>query len=386
MVRQPNQFTNPWKPKEDEILDLWETDPDITLEILDSLLPNRSVFGIGRRINRRHLKKCSLKKEEIKLKKEKIDLNKFGKAMIDKLRKEKSLIKIPKTRKLFKGKIKEESVLEISDCHFGKENHWLDMDSGEDFLTYNTEIAVAEANRLVDSVYGINKLLSKSYDIERLNIFGLGDLVEGDLIYSGQRFFIEAGVGNQMLFTVKVLTNLIQEFLKMFKFIRFINVPGNHGRMVRKEFSHPFYNNFDFLAGKMLQQIFKGEKRIEIITPEGFEFKTQIYGWNYWLSHGAQIRSWAGLPWYGIVKYSKSVRTEMPEINRICLAHFHQLFKVPIASDLYTLVNGCWIEKDSFAWQGWKRQTKPEQLYFGVSPKRPETWSFPLTLVPKEEF
>ena len=230
--------------------------------------------------------------------KERIELEKFGRTLIDKLRSEKSLVKIPKRRKIFRGKLKESAVLLLSDMHIGLENYFVDLDTGEATLTYNIEIAVKEANRLIDSIAGINQLLSKSYDIDTLYIFALGDLVEGDIIIQNQKFFIEAGVGNQMLFTVKLLTNMIQELLKMFKNVKMINIAGNHGRMTRRAYvPQPFYNNFDFLIGKMLQQVFRNEPRVEIQTPEAWFFRTKIYNWQYFLHHGATIRSWLGIPY-----------------------------------------------------------------------------------------
>lgn len=315
---------------------------------------------------------------------EKIPAEKLGRTLIERLREEKSLIKVPKRKKIFKGKLKESAILLLSDSHFGKENHFVDMDTGKDYLTYNTEIAIQEANRLVDAVSSINQLLAPSYNIDTLHIFTLGDLVEGQDLFVNQELLIEAGVGNQMLFTVKIISDLIRELLREFQNVKMINIPGNHGRLKRRAYrSGIYYNNFDFLAGKMLQTIFEKEKRVEIRTPETFGFLTKVNGWYYWLSHGAQIRSWSGLPWYGIVRYGKSIKNELPETDIICLGHFHQNFEVPIASNLSTIVNGCWIEKDSYCWDQWKRMTVPRQTYFGVSPKRPRSWSFTLDLKPK---
>lgn len=317
-------------------------------------------------------------------KKVRIQLDRFGSAMIDKLRQEESLVKIPKQRKVFKGKLKESAVLVLSDMHLGLENYFIDLETGESILTYDVEIAIKEANRLLDGISGINQLLSRSYNIETLYIFALGDLVEGDIIIQNQQFFIEAGVGNQMLLAVKLITNLIQELLKTFKQIKLINIAGNHGRMTRRaNIPQPFYNNFDFLTGKMLQEVFRQEKRVNIQTPEAWFFRTKIYNWQYFLHHGASIRSWMGIPYYGIVRQSRQRRAEI-EFDVEVMGHFHQQMEIPLSSKAITLVNGSWIEKGMLGWRKYGHLTKAEQLYFGVSKKRPRSWQFALTLVPKE--
>jgi len=64
-----------------------------------------------------------------------------------------------------------------------------------------------------------------------------------------------------------------------------------------------------------------------------------------------------------------------------CIGHFHQKMEIPIGSNAIALVNGAWIENDDFAWRTMGVLSRPEQWYFGVSPKRPRTWQFPLDLL-----
>jgi len=315
----------------------------------------------------------------------KTDIEKVSRAIIDRLKEEKSLVEIPEPRRTFKGKLEESAILLLSDLHLGRENHFIDIETGRDYLTYNREIAIKEANRLLDGVQRINELLSRSYKIDKLYIFVLGDLIEGQELFSEQQLLIEEGIGRQMLFAIRLLSDLIKELLKEFKEIKIVNVPGNHGRLIKKSYSFEvYYNNIDFLIGKMLQAIFEKEKRIEIQTPESWFFRTKVYDWQYFLHHGATIRSWMGIPYYGIVRQSRQRKAEM-DIDIECIGHFHMQLEIPISSESLTLVNGCWIEKDSYAWNKYGRLTKPEQIYFGVSPKRPRTWQFALNLRPKEK-
>jgi hypothetical protein len=339
--------------------------------------------SMGKRGNAQNPQKV-IKTEEGEKLKEVVDLEKFGDSLIQKLKEKKPAIAIPKRKEIFKGKMEESAVLLLSDIHMGKENYFVNMETGKAEMTYNTAIAHKEANRLLESIFDINQLLSKSYKIDDLYIFGLGDLVEGDIIISGQRFFIEAGVGEQMLMTAQFLASIIRELLKMFQRIHFTIVGGNHARMTEKRNAmQPWYNNFDYLAGKMLQEIFKNEPRVEIKTPESWFFTEKIYGWKYFLQHGAGIPSHLGFPYYGISRRGMARRIEM-QIDIECIGHFHQCFEIPMSSKSITLVNGCWIEKDNYLWERYGHLTKPRQYYFGVNPRRARSWQFVLDLTPKE--
>jgi len=291
----------------------------------------------------------------------------------------KRLVKSPKARDIFTGKIVESAVLMLSDIHCGQVNKFPD-ENGKLLTTYNVEKMIDEFNRLLDGITTINQLLSYSYQLDKLYIFGLGDYLEQDIIFKGQRFFITEGVGSQLITLVKVMTDFFRELLKTFKEIEFVCVIGNHGRFQMSHEAAPTYNNFDYLLGKMMEIVFKDEPRVKINVPESWFFVQKIYDWKYLLHHGDDVYSWLGLPYYGIVRKSKARRLEIP-FDVECIGHFHQRMEVPISGSSPTLVNGGWIPKSDFGWRKFGVLSKPEQYYFGVSPKRARSWSFSLDLL-----
>lgn len=289
-------------------------------------------------------------------------------------------LRFPKNKKIFEGKLVEQAALVLSDIHTGKKNYFPN-EEGTSTLTYSPEIMWREATRLVGSVSDINQLLSSSYDIKRLNIFALGDLIDNDLIIQGQRFFVDAGAGAQLMTGVSLMTSLINEFLKMFDEIDVVVIGGNHGRInARARDMTPFYNNFDWLLGEILKIQFKDEKRVQITCPESWFIVKTIMGWRYMLHHGNTVWSWMGLPYYGITRKSTTRRGEIG-YDLECLGHWHQRIDVPIGSSVMAIVNGCWIENDDFAWRQYGVLTKPQQYYFGISPKRPRSWQFNIDLL-----
>lgn len=374
-----------WTKKEEKLFKKYY--PISTVNELLKLFPGRTPLAFESKAYQLRLKKSPLfykkdqkvRGDEMKEKKEMIDMEKFGKEMIEQLKRTPKLVKTPPNRKIFKGKIEEKAMLILSDIHGGKKNSFLDINTGKSVETYNKNICIEEANNLVGSIKEINYLISTHYDIKELYIVCVGDLVDNDIIYSGQRFFIEVGVGEQIIFVLKLLIDLITEFLNMYEKVHFIIVGGNHGRITSKKEEAPFYNNFDRLIGEFLKIVFDKNKRVEIVVPESWFYLFKVYDWKYFIHHGDDVYTWLGLPYYGITRKAKSRRGEI-NFDIEIIGHFHTSMIIPIGSNARTLVNGCWIKDDDWAFKKFGVRSVPTQWYFGISPKRPITWSFSLEL------
>jgi len=330
------------------------------------------------RIWKNSLQHLNKKEADMKNKPNLMDAEKFVKETMETFKLEGGKLSIPKVKN-FKGGLEEEAVLLLSDIHLGYVNKILNMETGKTEVTYNPEIAVIELNKLLDGVFTINKLLRGSYRIKKLNIFGLGDLVTGDMIFKGQRFFVSSGVGKQVIDMANLLADFFRALLKEFEEIEFTNIIGNHGRMSQGREAAPTHNNFDYLVGKFAEAILKDEKRVKFDCPDSRFTMKKIYGWKYYLHHGNEVRSWMGLPYYGVVRQAKSRRAEV-KYDIECIGHFHVRMEIPVGSKSYTLVNGSFVERDENVWATMGTMSKAEQTYFGVSKKRPRTWSFSIDL------
>jgi len=313
-----------------------------------------------------------------------IDYQEFARELLgqyDRLDRE---LKSPSREDIFKGRLEETAVLHLSDVHCGKVNYFEPFDGSKAYPTYNEEIMYQQMDRLIESIASVNLLLSGSYDLKHLHICATGDLLDNDLIYKGQRFFIDAGAGLQVVRAADMFERFTLEMLRTFETVTWIIVPGNHGRMTQGREAHPYYNNLEWLMAQMLKRGFRGEKRVTVISPESWYYMHTIYGWKYFLHHGNSTYSWLGIPYYGIQRQGKSRRTEV-DMDIEMIGHFHQRMEIPMSSKSFTLVSGSWIEKSDYAWQKYGILSKAEQTYFGVSPKRPRTWSFDLELQPRKE-
>lgn len=334
------------------------------------------------------LQKKIYKEGETEMLKNLVDVQEFSKAILDGLKDSKKLIKLPAKRNVFTGKLHESAVLLLGDIHCGQLNSFLNVATNKMEPTFNNEIMLQEFDRLLESISDINQLLSHSYHLDKLYIFGVGDYLENDVIYKGQRFFIDKGIGDQLLLMVKVMTDFFVELSKMFDEIEFVGCIGNHGRFQMGKDAAPTSNNFDYLMGKMLESRFEGNERIKITIPNDWWWVHQIYDWKYLIHHGDLVYSWMGIPFYGLKRQSTARKAELDSLglsyNIECIGHFHQKMELPVGRDTLTIVNGSWIDKSSHGWRRFQNLSKAEQHYFGVSPKRARSWHFDLELLRKK--
>jgi len=326
---------------------------------------------------------CAMFKRGLRdnIEKEKItdEVENFIDTLVTQLKSEKSIIKTTPYTNPFTGEQKEDAVLLFSDLHIGRVNRFLNLNTGKAEETYNTKIFLKEAEILVHSIHRVLDLLSPTFQISKLWIFGLGDIIDNDLIFRGQRFFIDSSSGEQLWRGVKAITDIFKALLEIFKEIEVINVIGNHGRFTSQREASPVANNFDYHIMKILELAFINEDRIKFNLPDSWFAYPKINNFQYLLHHGDTIYSWMALPYYGIVRKSKARRNELPfDIEMI--GHFHTRMQIPLSSQSFTMVNGGWIPKDDYAWRQYGVISVPEQSFFGVSRKRARTWSFDLDL------
>ena len=322
---------------------------------------------------------CRLHKEGYDTQVRPIEVEGFVDTLVKQLQSEKSIIKTTSYSNPFTGKQEENAILPFSDLHIGRVNKFLNLTTGKMEETYNTKIFLKEAETLVHSIHRVIDLLSPTFQINKLWVFGLGDIIDNDLIFRGQRFFIDSSSGEQLWQGVKALTDILKSLLEIFKEIEVVNIIGNHGRFTSQREASPVANNFDYHIMKILELAFANEDRIKFTLPDSWFAYPKINDFRYLLHHGDTVYSWMSYPYYGIVRKSKARRNEYPfDIETI--GHFHTKMEIPLSSRSFTLVNGGWIPKDDYAWRQYGVISVPKQSFFGVSRKRARTWSFDLDL------
>lgn len=340
-----------------------------------------SYKSIEHAVNRYALRKevddsSIFKKTKNKLKRE--DVDKLASIIGEHLYKNYKEVKIiePKAMKC-SGKREETSVLDISDTHVGMINKVFDSEVGKKIITYNMDVFKKELNELFESVYNIHDILKNSYNLKKLVIFFLGDLITNDRIFPEQTFEIEKVVGLQIWDAINYFNKFFVNLLNIYEEIEIVGVVGNHGRSLPNSYSEPVENNFEYFVYKTWEKQFADSKRINVIVPSTRRYIHKIYNWKHLLEHGDSMR---GTTDTYIERQIKELSLNMGGFDVMHYGHFHKLKEREIADKVIVKQNGCWIPKDEYGFSKFKQYSVPKQFFFGCSQKRPETWGYKIDL------
>ena len=268
------------------------------------------------------------------------------------------------------SKTKETAVIVHSDMHYGRKT-----------ISYNPDVFVRRMKDLRDSIAKIKYLLNSEYDFDKLVIFQLGDANDGTDIYKTQPHHqaitnVEAQAYELSQIYVDHLTDLGDIFPR----IEIEAVPGNHGRAGR--FAHEGAN-WDIVTYRYTQMQLANTNIFLHMNPIDNPFIRQvgIRGWNYLLYHGHEIKSWGGIPWYGILlRLARwGMTNKYGNTDVAVMGHFHSFGQWQF-NKMLAMMSGTMVTDDDWALQslGWESTAK--WWMFGVNDKRPITWQYGLEL------
>lgn len=379
--------TKVWTAKEIEYLSKAINKQDINLEKV-ALDLGRSVGAVRRKLSKlglrlRKFKTLNLDSLPDKIRVEHVHINQIvqliGKNLLESIKNTKMNLKNIKREIKYTGNKKEEiSILDLSDLHIGTVNEVFDSKLRRKRVTYNYSIFKKELENLRHSIFEIHTLLSNAYNLKKIYINILGDIVTNDRIFEGQVFHIDRCVGEQMWAAIRDLANFINQLKAIYEEIVVTCVVGNHGRSTsHSKLDEPVANNFEYHVYKVLEHMFKDDKRVSIVVPETRQHIVEIFGWRHLISHGDEIR---GTTENYIEKQVKELFINIGEFDVMEFGHFHKANETEIGEKVLVKRNGSFIEKDNFGFKVFKQYSLPAQWFYGCNRQRKETWSYKLDL------
>jgi len=284
-----------------------------------------------------------------------------------------SLIDFSKAKKL------EIANLIISDMHVGKLNKVYYPPLQREIETYNDDIRKRMMQRYLDSIVEIRSLQKDCYNFEKLNIFLLGDLIEGDgYVFEGQEFKITKIAGEQIWDAVRDFAYLINELCKLYPKIEVFCLVGNHSMATsNRKADLPVQNYLEYHLYKTLEILFSKNDKVKITVPTSRYYSTKVYDHLFFMTHGDETGGGAKTT---RIKKAKDVYINLPEekYDVYMMGHFHSLEKEPIGDKGILLTNGAWIPFDEYARKLYGMYTEPKQWFFGTNKHRPMTWAYEL--------
>jgi len=272
---------------------------------------------------------------------------------------------------------KTTAVLLLSDWHIGE---YVSPEETFNYGVFNSEIAAARVELILEKT--INILLNHEYiDVEKLIVVALGDMVSGT-IHEELETTQDLNAAEQLYYSAYLLAFLLNDLSKYFPKIEFYGVIGNHGRLKKKKYYKEKYVNYDYIVYQIASLLLRDNKNIEFNIPKSPHIIVKIYNHNFLFTHGDNIRSWAGIPWYGIHRYANNMREifnfQNIILNGVAMGHFHQpAFLDRINGPI--IVNGSLKGVDEYS-LSYGLASRPSQTLFGVTNKYPLTFKYILWL------
>ena len=253
--------------------------------------------------------------------------------------------------------------------------------------SYNLDEFHRRMELFTEKIILIHDIIAQTIPIERIVIMDLGDLVSGQGIFANQAWKTQVHVLKQIY--AEAAPEFISQNLALLEYAPVVEdhyVPGNHGRTGKE---YPDEVNFDNVLSQDIWRRFEFINRVEVYPEWGWFKYVDIYGWRFLMMHGHLVRSWLGIPWYGLVTKGMKWQGSMPKgpWQYLVHGHFHVQFTFPWnmiekgrSRGFRIISNGSLVSDDDFALEQLGMASSPAQVVFGVHPEHGITWRYELDL------
>lgn len=269
---------------------------------------------------------------------------------------------IPKItlRKPPKQEIREEEedqTLHVGDTHFGLKTR-----------SYNKKVAEKRMVRLYDKCCKFADIHRKFVPVRKLHMFLGGDESQGEAI--GKQLMLdelELCYHEQKTLAVKEFSNLLVNLCQWYESIDVVCVPGNHG-ILGKTFS--FASNWSIQIYDLLQSDLKNYPQITFhIQHDDFYIYHKVRRSTFLVTHGDQIISQLGIPYYGIDRRTLRWQENLEQrFDYVAMFHFHSANYIR-PSGIKIFMNGTLSTGSRFARQRLGLEEDPEMWTLFVGDK-----------------
>jgi hypothetical protein len=273
--------------------------------------------------------------------------------------------KVFKPRK-YRGSLRPQvQVLCFSDTH-----------AGAITPSYNPGVFRARIRELFDSVVQIKELQTKQHPIEKLVIFALGDMVQGEAV--GEQMELDefyCSVYDQCYkLWLPVMVEFITNLRAHYREIEWYGVKGNHGRGHRWLSSRS--SNWDNNAQKALENSLGGFENVKFkIEPVEFYQIVEVLKWKWMILHGDARRVNAS-PDYLVNRRMAEWEIALG-VDGFAMGHWHRT-ELRYPRQKPVILSGTFKSDDEYSLRYYGSPSAPSQATFGVHPDRPVSWFYRL--------
>lgn len=272
---------------------------------------------------------------------------------------------LPREQKPKKGFGHETDLLQLSDLHAGE------VVSSEETMGmggYDMEILNKRLYLLFHKTTELVDIRRGTLYIPDLVIAEQGDMLSGEI----HDELVRTNVGHMMTIAVRtafLISQGIASISPHFEKIEVVCTVGNHPRLYHKPHFKQKYINWDYLCYQWQAMFCRSLPNVTFVIPKAPFIIYQVENTNCLMLHGDTIRSWMGVPYYGIERAALRLREMFQAADQsydaLLMGHFHNRADIDKAPGPI-IVNGSLKGGDEFSIGSLQTTNKPSQnlIYF----------------------
>lgn len=280
-----------------------------------------------------------------------------------------------------KSRIVEHCVMHLSDGHH---DQVVVPDAVGGLEDHNFPVSCVRAERYVETVIDwTQNTLAPTFHFPTLWVLAYGDFTSGEIHGAAQRSYYRNQFRN-CLAIGQLHALMYRDLAPHFPRVNVLYLSGNHGRRTPKKDYNGALDNWDALVAEVARLHCRDLSNVWFTIPDAWSVNLDINGVGFNVSHGDDVRSNGGIPWYAMQRRQKnlialgSVANGKP-VRYFCVGHHHTASTLSdINGEL--LVNGAWVATDAFSYNAFSGYREPAQWLHGVSPKYGITWRMDVKL------
>lgn len=282
-------------------------------------------------------------------------------------------------------KLPAKMLMQLSDTHCGC---WEDSELTLGLGGYDRNILRERLRRYVETAITVVEEWRMVREVPELIMFWLGDLLDGENIYKGQKWLLDASLQQQFVWMANELLVSLMELAAHFEKVTVYGVAGNHGRLGGRKGESIPSSSADTLLMRHLQGMsehVEGLKNVEFHVSKSYLLAVEIDGFVHLLRHGDDIRRYMRIPWYSAerntMRYANLTRLPVTYAH---VGHNHKDATWPI-SMLRILANGSVVGATSWSINKLQEGDLPTQNLAMLHQEQGLTWPLPVTLAEPDE-
>lgn len=276
---------------------------------------------------------------------------------------------------------KETLVLHLSDWHYGEN---VSEDGTRGLNLYNPTVAERRVDQVFSGVISIAEKMRAGggWEFPRIVVAVNGDMVTGT-IHELERHGDHDNVIWSVYYCGMLLADQLRRLAATFPQVDVFVTSGNHGRLpdARRMQSKDPTRNWDTLVGLIAKTALADVENVAIEIPNSYAVTYEVAGHTVLQSHGHDVKSWGGIPWYGISRvingYNALEASRGGRIAAYLFGHFHSQTNLTYPGG-EAFVNGSLIGGTEWTVNALGRADRPCQMMLGFHADHGVTHRWPI--------